>query len=225
MPTIIDQRQRTYSLIRLNSEAKFEEIVLELSAQIFGTASIYIPIKRRVGRENLVTIPDGYVVDMADPASPKLYVVENEIVSHDPFKHIGIQMLKYGLRRTVERGGLRGRPPRRRGPHGPRQRKLDGFRVADRHGHRRQIGVGRQGVGENPLRQPRLPGFGRKRGPRPARDVHEAIPLGNRHGRQLQRHRKALRPGRDGPQQKRDSAHPSHNREVRSHGTPGIRFR
>lgn len=95
MPTIIDQRQHTYNLIRLTSEAKFEEIVLELSSQIFGTASIYIPIKRRVGRENLVTIPDGYVVDMADPGAPKLYVVENEIVSHDPFKHIGIQMLKF----------------------------------------------------------------------------------------------------------------------------------
>jgi hypothetical protein len=95
MPTIIDQRQRTYSLIRLTSEGKFEEIVQQLSAQIFGPASIYIPIKRRVGRENLVTIPDGYVVDMADPGSPKLYVVENEIVSHDPFKHIGIQMLKF----------------------------------------------------------------------------------------------------------------------------------
>lgn len=95
MPTIIDQRKRTYNLIRLTSEAKFEEIVLELSSQIFGIASIYIPIKRRVGRENLVTIPDGYVIDMADPGAPKLYVVENEIVSHDPFKHIGIQMLKF----------------------------------------------------------------------------------------------------------------------------------
>jgi hypothetical protein len=95
MPTIIDQRQRTYNLVRLTSEEKFEDIVEKLSAQLFGLASIYIPIKRRVGRDNLVTTPDGYVVDMADPASPKLYVVENEIVSHDPFKHIGIQMLKF----------------------------------------------------------------------------------------------------------------------------------
>jgi hypothetical protein len=95
MPTIIDQRQRKYSPIRLTSEQKFEDIVQELCDQIFGPASIYIPIKRRVGRENLVTIPDGYVVDMADPGSPKLYVVESEIVSYDPFKHIGIQMLKF----------------------------------------------------------------------------------------------------------------------------------
>lgn len=32
---------------------------------------------------------------MASPAEPKFYVIENEIVSHDPFKHIGIQLLKF----------------------------------------------------------------------------------------------------------------------------------
>jgi hypothetical protein len=95
MPTIIDQRQRTYRPVRLKSEQQFEATVQDLSDQIFGPVSIYIPIKKRVRRDNLVTIPDGYVVDMADPGNPKLYVVENEIVSHDPFKHIGIQMLKF----------------------------------------------------------------------------------------------------------------------------------
>jgi len=43
----------------------------------------------------LVTIPDGYVIDMTTPEEPHLFVIENEIVSHDPFKHIGIQMLKF----------------------------------------------------------------------------------------------------------------------------------
>ena len=95
MPSIIDTRKKTYNLVRLDSESKFEEIVLELSDHIFGPSSIYVPIKKRVGRDNLVTIPDGYVIDTADPYNPKMYVVENEIVSHDPFKHIGIQMLKF----------------------------------------------------------------------------------------------------------------------------------
>lgn len=95
MPSIIDARKKNYNLVRLDSESKFEEIVLELSDQIFGSSSIYVPIKKRVGRDNLVTIPDGYVIDTADPYKPKMYVVENEIVNHDPFKHIGIQMLKF----------------------------------------------------------------------------------------------------------------------------------
>jgi len=91
----MDKNQKTYNLVRLTSEDKFEEIVHDLADKIFGLSSIYIPIKKRIGRENLVTIPDGYVIEMADPCSPKLYVIENEIVSHDPFKHIGIQMLKF----------------------------------------------------------------------------------------------------------------------------------
>jgi len=95
MPIIIDQRQRTYRPVWLKAEQQFEATVEQLADQIFGPASVYIPIKKRVRRDNLVTIPDGYVVDMADPGSPKLYVVENEIVSHDPFQHIGIQMLKF----------------------------------------------------------------------------------------------------------------------------------
>jgi hypothetical protein len=32
---------------------------------------------------------------MTIPDDPKLYIIENEIVSHDPFKHFGIQMLKF----------------------------------------------------------------------------------------------------------------------------------
>jgi hypothetical protein len=74
-------------------EEAFEEDVVLLADHIFGP-SLYIDIKRRVGND-IVTIPDGYVVDLADPVSPKLFVVENEIVNHDPFKHIGIQMLKF----------------------------------------------------------------------------------------------------------------------------------
>lgn len=95
MPTIIDQKLKKFSPLRLTSEQKFEELVWQLSDHIFGPASICIPVKSRVGRDKLVTIPDGYVIDMADPRLPKMYVVENEIVSHDPFKHIGIQMLKF----------------------------------------------------------------------------------------------------------------------------------
>ena len=81
-------RQVAYAL-----EEDFERDVVRLSDHIFG-ASVYVDIKRRVGSE-IVTIPDGYLVDITDAATPKLFVIENEIVSHDPFKHIGIQMLKF----------------------------------------------------------------------------------------------------------------------------------
>jgi hypothetical protein len=76
------------------TESAFEKDVTSLADQIFGPTSIYLNIKKKVGND-IVTIPDGYVIDTTRPDDPKLFVVENEIVGHDPFKHIGIQMLKF----------------------------------------------------------------------------------------------------------------------------------
>jgi hypothetical protein len=82
-------RPHTYA-----NEAAFEKDVIYLADQIFGPASIYLDIKKKIGSD-IVTIPDGYVIDTTRPDEPKLFVVENEIVGHDPFKHVGIQMLKF----------------------------------------------------------------------------------------------------------------------------------
>jgi hypothetical protein len=75
-------------------EAHFEADVVRLADQIFGVSSLYIDIKKHIGND-IVTIPDGYLLDVTEADDPKLFVVENEIVGHDPFKHIGIQMLKF----------------------------------------------------------------------------------------------------------------------------------
>jgi hypothetical protein len=78
-----------------SNENDFENIVVELSDQIFGPNTIYLNIKKKIKGNNIGVIPDGYLIDMTISGDPKLYVIENEIVSHDPFKHIGIQMLKF----------------------------------------------------------------------------------------------------------------------------------
>lgn len=96
MPLLYDDHARTlYRLHSFATEAEFEKQVIALADQIFGPSSIYVDVKRRIRRDGIVTIPDGYVIDMADPAVPRLYVVENEIVSHDPFEHVGIQLMKF----------------------------------------------------------------------------------------------------------------------------------
>src|SRR5690242_13123829 len=77
------------------SEREFERLVVKLADRIFGTSSIYVDIKKRIGRRGVLSIPDGYLLDLADPCEPVLYVVENELVSHDLFKHIGIQLLRF----------------------------------------------------------------------------------------------------------------------------------
>ena len=84
-----------YEKISFNIESDFEKVVTDLSDQIFGPNTIYLNVKKKIKGNNIGVIPDGYLIDMTIPDDPKLYVIENEIVSHDPFKHIGIQMLKF----------------------------------------------------------------------------------------------------------------------------------
>ena len=95
MPVIFDSDGKLYSTLTYNKESDFERAVVELADKIFGPETIYIDIKKRVSGNDLVTIPDGYLIDMTVPDNPKLFIIENEIVSHDPFKHIGVQLLKF----------------------------------------------------------------------------------------------------------------------------------
>ena len=97
MPVIFDSDGKLYSTLVYDKEIDFENTVVELADQIFGPETIYIDIKKRVSGNDLVTIPDGYLIDMTVPDNPKLFIIENEIVSHDPFKHIGVQLLKFAI--------------------------------------------------------------------------------------------------------------------------------
>lgn len=87
--------RETFKLFEHSTEESFEKVVISLASEVFGRESIYIDIKKRVKGGDIITIPDGYVIDLVDPLNPGLFVIENEIVSHDPFKHIGIQLLKF----------------------------------------------------------------------------------------------------------------------------------
>lgn len=95
MPVIADQESKLYSPVVYETEAAFEKAVVSLSDAIFGPSTIYVDVKKRMSGKGIITIPDGYVVDMTEAEEPKLFVVENEIASHDPFRHIGIQILKF----------------------------------------------------------------------------------------------------------------------------------
>jgi hypothetical protein len=86
----------TYSYHEHPSEKEFEKIILQQAQHIFGDKSIYIDIKKRIG-DSIITIPDGYLVDFSFEQEPRLYILENELSSHDPYKHIGSQLLKFAI--------------------------------------------------------------------------------------------------------------------------------
>ncbi len=95
MALLIDERRTVLRPHTYRTEAEFEAVVVDLADEIFGSSTIYIDVKRRLRGKEIVTIPDGYLVDMTEPQDPRLFIIENEIVSHDPFRHVGVQLLKF----------------------------------------------------------------------------------------------------------------------------------
>jgi hypothetical protein len=93
--SISDATGRIYRSVSWSKEADFEQCVVEQADGLFGPTSIFLPIKHRVRKGAIVTIPDGYLLDLADPSSPRMFVVEVEIRTHDLFKHITDQLIRF----------------------------------------------------------------------------------------------------------------------------------
>jgi hypothetical protein len=78
------------------SEAEFERDIVSHARSIFGKESLYIDVKKKIGTD-IVTIPDGYLIDFSFASQPRLYVIENELATHDPYRHIGQQLLRFAI--------------------------------------------------------------------------------------------------------------------------------
>lgn len=85
-----------YYLKQYQLEKDFEQDVVANYRHIFGNDTIYIDIKKKIG-DNIVTIPDGYLLDFTFSNTPRLYIIENELSVHDAYKHIGTQLLKFAV--------------------------------------------------------------------------------------------------------------------------------
>jgi hypothetical protein len=80
-----------------DSEAELESAILQVQEDLFGPERIYLPVKRKIGAKGGIrNIPDGYVLDLSG-AHPRMLVVENELASHDPLRHIAVQLLQFSL--------------------------------------------------------------------------------------------------------------------------------
>lgn len=88
--------KRIYRPYEYQLEADFESQIVRYAREIFGETSLYLDVKKRIGRD-IVTIPDAYVLDFAFQSDPRLYIIENELVKHDPYRHIGQQLLKFAI--------------------------------------------------------------------------------------------------------------------------------
>lgn len=89
--------EKVYKQYLWDLEEEFEKEVITHSQELFGEESIYIDIKKRIGKGDVLSIPDGYLIDFSFKNEPRLYILENELSTHDPFAHIGQQLLKFAI--------------------------------------------------------------------------------------------------------------------------------
>jgi hypothetical protein len=86
-----------YRRINYQSETDLEAAILQVQGELFGSGRIYLDIKRKIGSKGSIrNIPDGYLLDLSG-RKPRLYVVENELASHEPLRHIAVQILEFSL--------------------------------------------------------------------------------------------------------------------------------
>ena len=79
-------------------EADLESAIREVSPALFGPDRIYLDVKKLIGTKGKTqNIPDAYLIDLSSPKKPLLWVVENELASHDTLRHIAVQILQMSL--------------------------------------------------------------------------------------------------------------------------------
>lgn len=96
--TLIIIGDKKYRLFRFDLEKDFEGEIVNYAEEIFGKDSLLINVKKRLKsrKSSIVSIPDGYVINVSTPDKPRLFILENELAEHDPFSHIGVQLMRFG---------------------------------------------------------------------------------------------------------------------------------
>lgn len=90
--------EKNYHPEPFEKESDLEAAIQTVKEPLFGTDRIYLEVKRRIGTTGKTqNVPDAYLIDLQSPKKPKLWIVENELASHDPLKHIAVQVLEMSL--------------------------------------------------------------------------------------------------------------------------------
>lgn len=91
-------KQNKYTELPYERESELEEAVNNVKEALFGSARIYLDDKKKIGKKGKTNnLPDGYLIDLTNSQDPKIFVVENDLASHQHLKHIAVQILEFSL--------------------------------------------------------------------------------------------------------------------------------
>lgn len=87
-----------YIEISYEKESELEDAVNAVKGTLFGSTRIYLDDKKKIGKKGGTNnLPDGYLIDLTNSQEPKIFVVENDLSSHQHLKHIAVQILEFSL--------------------------------------------------------------------------------------------------------------------------------
>ncbi len=91
-------KEEKYTEIPYTKESELEDAVNEIKDTLFGPMRIYLDDKKKIGlKGGTNNLPDGYLIDLTNKQDPKIFVVENDLASHQHLKHIAVQILEFSL--------------------------------------------------------------------------------------------------------------------------------
>ena len=83
-------KENKYLAFPFDKEFELENAVDEIKNALFGQTRIYLNDKKKIGKQGGTNnLPDGYLIDITNSKDPKIFVVENDLASHQHLKHIG----------------------------------------------------------------------------------------------------------------------------------------
>ena len=91
-------KNNRYLEIPYERESELEEAFNKVKEALFGSTRIYLDDKKKIGKKGGTNnLPDGYLIDLTNRQDPKIFVVENDLSSHQHLKHIAVQILEFSL--------------------------------------------------------------------------------------------------------------------------------
>ncbi len=89
--------ERRFINIAFDSEEELENVVVTNSESLFGPSSIFLPKALIHTKDGFGTIPDGFVIDLANR---RWFIVEVELSKHSVWNHIAPQVAKQYIAST-----------------------------------------------------------------------------------------------------------------------------
>lgn len=95
MPLIVDKFSKLHRLVSHHRETDLHSCIAVVAKQMFGAGAIYVDVKQGLTAHDLLAIPSGYVLDLTEAPSPRLFVVKAVIAKHYPFWATGVELFKF----------------------------------------------------------------------------------------------------------------------------------